>query len=196
LDVPSGDIVYTELNAHDGAIWSLDLRRPNSNSTDLLADSESFESSIAVVTGSADKIVKFWDVERQDDEDDDAEEGGGRHRHHHHHHRWSCTPAPSKCPTTTTSWPSATPAPPPSTRRSVWSLSRRWTVPSRYLVHVFFDDTLKFFLSLYGHKLPALAVDSSDDDAILAMGGADKTIKIWGLDFGDTHRTLHGHVRS
>ena len=63
-------------------------------------------------------------------------------------------------------------------------------------IKVFFDDTLKFFLNLYGHKLPALAVDASDDDAILASSGADKTIKIWGLDFGDTHRTLHGHEDS
>jgi U3 small nucleolar RNA-associated protein 12 len=60
-------------------------------------------------------------------------------------------------------------------------------------VKVFFENTLKFFLSLYGHKLPALALDASDDDTILATSGADKLVKIWGLDFGDTHRTLHGH---
>jgi U3 small nucleolar RNA-associated protein 12 len=64
------------------------------------------------------------------------------------------------------------------------------------LIKVFFDDTLKFFLSLYGHTLPALALDASDDDTILASGGADKSIKIWGLDFGDTHRTLYGHTDS
>ena len=63
-------------------------------------------------------------------------------------------------------------------------------------IKVFFDDSLKFFLSLYGHKLPALALDCSDDDMLLASAGADKTIKIWGLDFGDTHRTLHGHTDS
>jgi len=39
-------------------------------------------------------------------------------------------------------------------------------------------------------------VDASDDDTILASGGADKSIKIWGLDFGDTHRTLYGHSDS
>ena len=44
--------------------------------------------------------------------------------------------------------------------------------------------------------MPALALDSSDDDTILATGGADKSIKIWGLDFGDTHRTLYGHSDS
>jgi U3 small nucleolar RNA-associated protein 12 len=60
-------------------------------------------------------------------------------------------------------------------------------------IKVFFDDSLKFFLSLYGHKLPVLAFDSSSDDTILASGGADKSIKIWGLDFGDTHRSLYGH---
>jgi U3 small nucleolar RNA-associated protein 12 len=30
----------------------------------------------------------------------------------------------------------------------------------------------------------------------IASGGADKSIKIWGLDFGDTHRTLYGHEDS
>jgi WD40 repeat protein len=34
-------------------------------------------------------------------------------------------------------------------------------------IKVFFDDSLKFFLSLYGHKLPVLAFDCSDDDTIL-----------------------------
>ena len=63
-------------------------------------------------------------------------------------------------------------------------------------VKVFFLDTLKFFLSLYGHKLPALGLDCADDDSILASGGADKSIKIWGLDFGDCHRSLYGHTDS
>jgi len=39
-------------------------------------------------------------------------------------------------------------------------------------------------------------MDCSDDDALLASAGADKTIKIWGLDFGDTHKTLLGHTDS
>ena len=55
-------------------------------------------------------------------------------------------------------------------------------------IKVFFDDTLKFFLRLYGRSLPALALDASDDDTVLASAGADKSIKIWGLDFGDAHR--------
>ena len=63
-------------------------------------------------------------------------------------------------------------------------------------IKVFFDDTLKFFLSLYGRSLPALALDASDDDTVLASAGAGKSIKIWGLDFGDTHRTLYGHTDS
>ena len=61
-------------------------------------------------------------------------------------------------------------------------------------VKVFFA-TLKFFLSLYGHKLPALALDTADDDSILVSGGTDKMLKIWGLDFGDCHRSMHGHTR-
>ena len=60
-------------------------------------------------------------------------------------------------------------------------------------VKVFFADTLKFFLSLYGHKLPVTAMDVSADSALIATGGADKNLKIWGLDFGDCHKSIFAH---
>ena len=42
--------------------------------------------------------------------------------------------------------------------------------------------SLKFFLSLYGHKLPATTLDISSDSTILISGSADKNIKVglWG----------------
>ena len=60
-------------------------------------------------------------------------------------------------------------------------------------VRVFFTETLKFFLSLYGHKLPVLSMAISSDGTLLATGSADKNLKIWGLDFGDCHRSLFAH---
>lgn len=63
-------------------------------------------------------------------------------------------------------------------------------------IKVFHDDTLKFFLSLYGHKLPVLALDISDDNTLIATGSADKTLKLWGLDFGDCHRSILAHEDS
>ncbi|XP_067008670.2 WD repeat-containing protein 3 [Anabrus simplex] len=60
-------------------------------------------------------------------------------------------------------------------------------------VKVFFVDTLKFFLSLYGHKLPVLCLDVSYDSTLIATGSADRNVKIWGLDFGDCHRSLFAH---
>lgn len=63
-------------------------------------------------------------------------------------------------------------------------------------VRVFFADSLKFFLSLYGHKLPVLAMDISSDSTLLATGSADKNMKLWGLDFGDCHRSLFAHADS
>ena len=60
-------------------------------------------------------------------------------------------------------------------------------------VKVFFVDSLKFFLSLYGHKLPVLAMDISDDSALIATGSGDKNVKIWGLDFGDCHKSIFAH---
>ncbi|KAF5100063.1 hypothetical protein D0Z00_001400 [Geotrichum galactomycetum] len=62
-----------------------------------------------------------------------------------------------------------------------------------HTVKVFFTDTLKFFLSLYGHKMPVLTMDISHDSKLLVTGSADKNIKIWGLDFGDCHRSIFAH---
>lgn len=162
IDISAGEVVYVDEEAHEGAIWSLDIRRPSSA-----------DSSVTVVTGSADKSVKFWSIESQDD--DDAQTGQPMFVHTRTLDmtddvisvRYSHSLDPTK--------------------RMVFVSTLDCTVK------VFFDDSLKMFLSLYGHKLPALTVDCSDDDILLASAGADKTIKIWGLDFGDTHRTLHGH---
>ncbi|KAK0553428.1 beta transducin [Tilletia horrida] len=63
-------------------------------------------------------------------------------------------------------------------------------------VKVFFSDSLKFFLSLYGHKLPVLALDISSDSKLAITVSADKNVKIWGLDFGDCHRSLYAHEDS
>ena len=35
-----------------------------------------------------------------------------------------------------------------------------------------------------------MCLDISHDGNILISGSADKTIKIWGLDFGDCHRLI------
>ncbi|XP_047325441.1 WD repeat-containing protein 3 [Impatiens glandulifera] len=58
---------------------------------------------------------------------------------------------------------------------------------------VFFLDSLKFFLSLYGHKLPVLCMDISSDGDLMVSGSADKNLKIWGLDFGDCHKSIFAH---
>ncbi|XP_044726844.1 WD repeat-containing protein 3 [Chrysoperla carnea] len=60
-------------------------------------------------------------------------------------------------------------------------------------VKIFFIDTLKFYLTLYGHKLPILCMDISYDSNIIVSGSADRNVKIWGLDFGDCHKSLFAH---
>jgi len=60
-------------------------------------------------------------------------------------------------------------------------------------VKVFFEDTLKFFLSLYGHRLPVTSIDISADSTLIATASADKNVKLWGLDFGDCHKSLFAH---
>ena len=107
-------------------------------------------------------------------------------------------------------------------------------------VKLFFSDSMNFFLSLYGHKLPVLSFDISSDNTLIAtgilffylflflfifflifflffffyllffifififilfffhliffcVGSADKNIKIWGMDFGDCHKSIWAH---
>jgi U3 small nucleolar RNA-associated protein 12 len=60
-------------------------------------------------------------------------------------------------------------------------------------VRVHFVDTLKYFLTMYGHKFPVTTMDISDDSTLLVTGSPDKNIKIWGLDFGDCHKSIFAH---
>ncbi|THX05824.1 WD40 repeat-like protein [Aureobasidium pullulans] len=63
-------------------------------------------------------------------------------------------------------------------------------------VKVFFVDTLKLFLTLYGHKLPVLNISISSDSKLIATCSADKNVRIWGLDFGDCHKAFFAHQDS
>lgn len=60
-------------------------------------------------------------------------------------------------------------------------------------VKMFFVDTFKFYLSLYGHKLPVLCLDISSDSSLIATGSSDRNVKIWGMDFGDCHKSIFAH---
>lgn len=63
-------------------------------------------------------------------------------------------------------------------------------------VKVFFVDSLKLFLNLYGHKLPVLNMDISYDSKMIVTCSADKTVRLWGLDFGDCHKSFFAHQDS
>lgn len=36
-------------------------------------------------------------------------------------------------------------------------------------------------------------MDISDDSTLLVSGSTDRNIKIWGLDFGDCHKSIFAH---
>ena len=60
-------------------------------------------------------------------------------------------------------------------------------------VHAYFLDSLEPYPNFYGHRLPVMSMDVSSDGMMLATGSADKSIKLWGMDFGDCRRSLRGH---
>ncbi|CAG2197288.1 DIP2 [Mytilus edulis] len=57
----------------------------------------------------------------------------------------------------------------------------------------FLHRYIKVFLSMYGHKLPVLCLDISSDSSLLITGSADRNVKIWGMDFGDCHKSIFAH---
>lgn len=61
---------------------------------------------------------------------------------------------------------------------------------------IYFADTNKHFLTMYGHKLPVLSLDISSDGTLLVSGSADKNVKLWGMDFGNCKRSLFAHQDS
>jgi U3 small nucleolar RNA-associated protein 12 len=172
FDLASSDLLEAH-EAHTAALWSLSMR----------PDGKGF------CTGSADKEVKFWDFD--------------------------LVAMPQVVPVQTkSSTSSATPS-----VNQVLSIihARTLKVGEEVLcvkystardstkllvavalvdatVKIFFDDSLKFSLSLYGHKLPVMAMDVSADGTLLVTASADKNVKLWGLDFGDCHRSFFAHA--
>ena len=56
----------------------------------------------------------------------------------------------------------------------VKQLEKEWKV---WTWNQYYADSMKFFLSLYGHKLPVLCMDISSDSTLLLTGSSDKNIK-------------------
>lgn len=152
--------------AHDGPVWSIDIRPGG------------------VVSGSADKDVKFWDLRER-------EVGATTIMTRLGEERTIKTKQLSLAHVKTL-------------KMTDDVLAVKYSPDGRLLavslldstVKIFFADTLKFFLSLYGHKLPVLAMDISSDSKLIATCSADKNVKLWGLDFGDCHRSIFAHEES
>lgn len=49
---------------------------------------------------------------------------------------------------------------------------------------------------MFVSKLPVLSMDISHDSKLIVTSSADKNVKIWGLDFGDCHKSIFAHDES
>lgn len=130
----------------------------------------------SLVSGSADKTAKFWNFEVVQEE----------------------------IPGTKRTTPRLKLAHTRTLKVSDDILSVRFSPDSRLLavalldntVKVFFVDSLKLFLNLYGHKLPVLNMDISFDSKLIVTCSADKNVRLWGLEFGDCHKAFFAHQDS
>jgi len=156
FDIAAGRLLE-EIQAHEGEVWSIAM------SSDMRG----------LASGGADKTVKFWQFELVPDEspiaeteEDEGKSGGPRSK------RLSLIQMRTL-----------------QLEEDV--LCVRFSPDQRLIavslldstVKVFFVDTLKFFLSLYGHKFPVLCMDISSDSSTIITAGADRNVKIWGKSF-------------
>ncbi|CAO1633213.1 unnamed protein product [Jaminaea pallidilutea] len=179
-DVPAGEVVESIQKAHDGPVWSIALH-PN---------------GMQCVSASADKNVKFWEFEMRatgdnvangnDEENDDKEAEEGAPQRPAARQQLGLAHTRTLKMTDDVLFARFSPR---DGRLLALSLLDN-------TVKVFYSDSLKFFLSLYGHKLPVLSLDISGDDKLCVTCSADKNVKIWGLDYGDCHRSLFAHQDS
>ncbi|SNX82534.1 related to DIP2 - Dom34p-interacting protein [Melanopsichium pennsylvanicum] len=178
FDVRAGIAVET-LEAHQGPLWSVAVQ----------------PDGLGCVSASADKEVKFWEFEMQvpeDDSDSENDDDGGTAN------------GQIGAPTKPQSPPQLVLVHVRTLKMTDDVLCARFSPNGKLLalslldntVKVFFTDSLKFFLSLYGHKLPVLSLDISADSKLCVTVSADKNVKIWGLDFGDCHKSIFAHNES
>ena len=159
FDITSSSVIEIE-KVHDGSIWSLHVH-PDGRS---------------MATGSADKMVKFFNFEILQEE----------------------------VPGSTRTTPRFKLVHKRTLKITDDVLSLRFSPDARLIalalldntVKVFFVDSLKLFLNLYGHKLPVLDMDISYDSKMIVTCSADKNVRLWGLDFGDCHKAFFAHQDS
>ncbi|KAI9710301.1 MAG: hypothetical protein M1820_002795 [Bogoriella megaspora] len=130
----------------------------------------------SVATGAADKTAKFWNFEIAQEEIPGTRRTTPRLKLVHHRTLKVTDDILSVCFS------------PDSRLLAVSTLDNT--------VKVFFVDSLKLFLNLYGHKLPVLNISISSDSKLIATCSADKNVRLWGLDFGDCHKAFFAHQDS
>lgn len=176
-DINTGDIIQ-DVVGHDGSIWSLDIRPDHKG----------------IMTGGADHNVKFWNISFFINIlllfslifffyfDLVQTEGSLKKQINIVHTRTLEMSHDVLC-----------------VKYSHHTNSKELLILVSLLdntVKVFYDDSLKFVISLYGHKLPVLNLSISSDNLLVVTASADKNIKIWGLAFGDCHKSIFAHADS
>lgn len=63
-------------------------------------------------------------------------------------------------------------------------------------IYQFVFDSLELRITFYGHSLPVRYFSISPDQKLLASCGADKLVKLWGIEFGDCRKTFVGDSQS
>jgi U3 small nucleolar RNA-associated protein 12 len=174
--------IVDRVPAHSGAVWSISIApqlAPGQSTSPTLANAVFY-------SGSADKTVKGWSLgtsapipsTSSKDSKDAAKKGSTNTKK-------EAEPASKAMLHEIKTYPAD------DAVLSVVATPRFLAVATLdNSVRLYFRDTGRFHLALYGHSLPVLSLDVSDDESLLYTASADRTLRIWGTDFGDCHRIM------
>lgn len=151
-DINKAELVQ-KVQAHTASIWSIHLH-----------EAPQGQEGLSIITGSADKGLKFWDIIVTKHEELELREA----KHIQMVDEIHCVKYS------------------PDGKHYAASLLDS-------TIKIYFSDSDRLFLSLYGHKLPALSFDISSDNTLLVSGSADKNVRIWGMDFGNCRKSIFAH---